>query len=137
MKTPCELVVKTVLPTMRASIARELVQKHGMKQKEAAEILGVTDAAVSQYLSEKRATKRGLRVFRSKEFEDLVKWTAKFIASSPGEVEAMKAMCLCCSSIRAKKLLCTLHEEMAPHLHNCELCLQVKSGTQDSSLRPP
>jgi len=110
-------------------MARELVQKHGMKQKEAARILGVTDAAVSQYLSEKRATKRSLRAFRTKEFDDLVKHAAGIIASSPGEVEAMKAMCLCCSSIRARRLLCALHEEMAPQLRNCEFCLPAKSST--------
>lgn len=108
-------------------MARELVLKHRMKQKEAAKLLGVTDAAVSQYLSEKRATKRDLHAFRSKEFDDLVKRAADVIASSPGEVEAMKAMCLCCSSIRAKGLLCALHEEMAPQLRNCEFCLPTKS----------
>ena len=98
-----------------------------MKQKDAAEILGVTDAAVSQYLSEKRATKRGLHAFRSKEFDSLVKRAAETIASSPGEVEAMGAMCLCCQSIRAKRLLCALHEEIAPQLRNCEFCLATKS----------
>ncbi len=124
MKTPCELVVRTVLPTVRASIARELVKEHGMKQKEAARILGITDAAVSQYLSDKRAVKRGLHAFRSKQFDELVKQAARVIASSPGEVETMRAMCLCCSSIRASRLLCPLHEEIAPQLRNCKYCLE-------------
>jgi uncharacterized protein len=49
----CEVVVWYVLPVLRCEIAKELV-KQGRSQREVARILGVTDAAVSQYLKEKR-----------------------------------------------------------------------------------
>jgi len=54
MHTPQEIDVWYVLPALRREIALALVGK-GLKQREIAEKLGVTEAAVSQYLKNKRA----------------------------------------------------------------------------------
>jgi len=54
MKPPCEMIVKQVLPVFRAMVAENLVNKHGLTQTEAASKLGITQAAISQYLREKR-----------------------------------------------------------------------------------
>jgi predicted transcriptional regulator len=123
MKVPCELIVRVVLPTIRASMAMELVEKHGLSQKEAAEILGITTAAVSQYLSRKRATSRDREVFKSEEFDEAVRRAAEAIALGPGEVEAMREICRCCRKMREEGLLCGLHEEMSQGLDGCEFCL--------------
>lgn len=50
----CDAMVRTLLPQMRAEMVSRLVQKQGLSQSEAAKRLGVTRAAVSQYLSRKR-----------------------------------------------------------------------------------
>ncbi|MFH1056663.1 MAG: helix-turn-helix domain-containing protein [Candidatus Micrarchaeota archaeon] len=47
---PCEEVVKKYLPAMRAVIAKKLY-KNGLTQQEIAKALGLTQAAVSKYLS--------------------------------------------------------------------------------------
>ena len=49
MIVPCEIAVKSVIPAVKALIAKELVEKRGLKQDEAAEILGVSQSAVSKY----------------------------------------------------------------------------------------
>ncbi|MBR5999165.1 MAG: transcriptional regulator, partial [Candidatus Methanomethylophilaceae archaeon] len=54
MKIPCEIVVWYLLPTIRKGMARELVANHGYTQSKVARTFGVTDAAVSQYLRNKR-----------------------------------------------------------------------------------
>jgi predicted transcriptional regulator len=53
MKSPCEVIVWDVLPSIRAAIAEELV-KRGLSQKEVSRLLGITPPAVSQYVSKKR-----------------------------------------------------------------------------------
>jgi len=53
MKSPCEMVVWDVLPSIRAAVAEELV-KRGLAQKEVSKLLGITPPAVSQYVSKKR-----------------------------------------------------------------------------------
>ena len=52
-KSPCEMVVWDVLPSIRAAIAVELV-KRDLPQKEISKLLGITPPAVSQYVSKKR-----------------------------------------------------------------------------------
>jgi predicted transcriptional regulator len=57
MDPQCEIVGKYVLPIFRAMLAKELVQKFNLSQTETAKKLGTTQAAISQYLSSKRAFK--------------------------------------------------------------------------------
>jgi len=56
MVLPCEIAAKKV-SLIKAKLARELL-KRGLSQKEIAKELDVTEAAVSQYLSGKRAKKQ-------------------------------------------------------------------------------
>jgi len=53
-KVPCEIITWYILPAIRRELAAVMINKYGMYQKDAAKFLGVTDAAVSQYLSRKR-----------------------------------------------------------------------------------
>jgi len=57
MDPQCEIIGKYVLPIFRSMLAKDLVQKYHLSQTEAAKKLGTTQAAVSQYLSSKRAYK--------------------------------------------------------------------------------
>ena len=57
MDPQCEIIGKYVLPIFRSMLAKELVQKHHLSQTETAKKLGTTQAAISQYLSSKRAYK--------------------------------------------------------------------------------
>jgi uncharacterized protein len=57
MDPQCEIIGKYVLPIFRSLLAKELVQKYHLSQTAAAQKLGTTQAAVSQYLSSKRAYK--------------------------------------------------------------------------------
>jgi len=50
----CDTMVRNVLPPMRAEMVFRLVQREGLSQSDAAKRLGVTRAAVSQYMSRKR-----------------------------------------------------------------------------------
>jgi predicted transcriptional regulator len=57
MDPQCEIIGKYVLPIFRSMLAKELVQKYHLSQTETAKKLGTTQAAISQYLSSKRAYK--------------------------------------------------------------------------------
>ncbi len=56
-KAPCEIAVKYVWPAFRNLVARRLVVEYNLSQVEVAKLLGVTQAAVSYYLSGKRGNK--------------------------------------------------------------------------------
>ena len=55
MKLPCEIVVWYVIPVVKSELARAMVKK-GMTQKSVSEVIGVTQAAISQYMSRKRGS---------------------------------------------------------------------------------
>ena len=51
---PCEKIIWYGIPVIRREIAFCLINNFGLSQKEAAEKLGLTPSAVSQYISKKR-----------------------------------------------------------------------------------
>lgn len=53
----CEVVGRFVLPIFRSLVAKELIEKYNFTQVEAAEKLGTTQAAISQYIHSKRGFK--------------------------------------------------------------------------------
>lgn len=53
MRPRCEIIVQYILPAIRAEMAIEM-QKQGISQTNIAKVLGVTPAAVNQYLKSKR-----------------------------------------------------------------------------------
>ena len=58
MSASCEAFARHILPLYRSFVAKELVEKYGYTQVEAAKKLGTTQAAISQYLTSKRGIKR-------------------------------------------------------------------------------
>ena len=51
---PCENIIWYGIPVVRREIAFCLINQFGLSQKEAANKLGITPSAVSQYISKKR-----------------------------------------------------------------------------------
>lgn len=50
MLLPSEIESKSLIPAVRAIIAKKLSQEHSLKEEEIAKMLGVTQAAVSHYV---------------------------------------------------------------------------------------
>jgi uncharacterized protein len=95
MKVPCEHAIWYILPQIRADIAKRLV-KGGMNQKEAAEKLGVTAAAVSQYLNSKRAA----TARQDKEYIKAIEDAVERIREGGSETTISKTLCDCCNACR-------------------------------------
>ncbi len=62
MNPRCEAIGKYVVPLFRSMVAKELINTYNLTQTEAAQRLGTTQAAISQYINSKRASK-GLEQF--------------------------------------------------------------------------
>lgn len=56
VRPPCEAVANRALPTIRAVLVQDLVERYGLSQVQVAEKLGITQPAVSQYLSSSRGS---------------------------------------------------------------------------------
>ena len=76
---PQEIEVWYIIPAIRKELARLLTREYELSFEKAGEILGVSKAAVSQYLSNKRANKVKLSVGVKKE----VAKSAKILSENP------------------------------------------------------
>ena len=76
---PQEIEVWYIIPAVRKELARLLTKEHGLSYEKAGAALGVSKAAVSQYLSNKRANKIKLTPEVKKE----VAKSAKVISENP------------------------------------------------------
>ena len=119
MKPLCEIVVKEVLPGLRASLANKLLQK-GLTQTEVAKILGVTQGAVSQYMRSIRG--RQSLLIKEKEIDNKINELANSIINSPDQAKIMIEFCNICKLMRKKKMLCSRHKEMFPFISDCSIC---------------
>lgn len=117
MKPPCELIVWYVLPTIRAELAKELI-KLGLSQKEVSEKLGITQAAVSQYVKDKRG--KGIPV--NKQIRNSIKKLAIDIAEGDSRKDIIPGLCMICSIVKSSGSLCDLHKEEDSNLEGCDVC---------------
>jgi len=125
MKPPCEVVVKELLPLIRALVAKEL-KARSLSQAKIADLIGVTQPAVSGYLK-LRADKEPLY---SEEIVALSKWLASGLASgSLPSSEAVKEICTLCTNLKCQGSICATHKKKAPSLQRegCDICLQLYS----------
>ncbi len=59
---PQEVEAWYIIPALRRELSKALIKKHGLSYDKVGRLLGITKAAVSQYLSNKRASKVKLHV---------------------------------------------------------------------------
>lgn len=70
---PQEIEVWYIIPAIRKELAKIFIKKYKLTQEKAAKILGVSKAAVCQYMSRKRADKIKFPPRIKKEFEESAK----------------------------------------------------------------
>ena len=112
--TPQEIESWYIIPAIRRDFVKLLVKK-GLSQKEAARKLGLTDAAVSQYMSDKRGTD--------------VKFSRKIMSEIARSVDAlldgsnaMKELQRICNLARKERVVCRLSIGMGCKPKNCREC---------------
>jgi predicted transcriptional regulator len=122
---PCEIGVKTVLPAIRALIARIITEKHEIKEKQTAEILGLSQSAISRY--KKRNRGNAITIENVPEVQVLLDQLVNLLIYKPHhKTEATKLFCQTCKMIREKGLVCQLCKEQKreTEAENCAFCLQ-------------
>lgn len=103
-RTTCEYMMWSGLPVIRKGIAESMINDFGLSQKETAEKLGVTPAAVCQYVSKKRGR---IDISDQLVLEEM-KVSAKAIISNGGE-SVISETCRICKILRSSgefSLLC-------------------------------
>jgi len=123
---PCEVGVQTVLPAIRALMARTIVEKHGMKEKQVAKLLGLSQSAISRYTTKDRGNTIILE--NVPEVQTLIdKMITLLLHGKPNQTtEILELLCQTCKVIREKGLMCELCQKKTRE-NIAELCAFCRS----------
>ena len=116
---PQEIEVRYILPAIRRELARIFIKEHKLNQKDAAKLLGLTEAAISQYQHSKRATEV---VFSEDIIDEIRKSAAKVLSGKNSKQKMMGEMYRISSLTKVRKVLCELHRSQSKELSACNVC---------------
>jgi len=135
MTLPCEVAVKSVIPAIRSAIARELTKFYGLKQQDVAELLGITQTAVSKYTRFYRGTV--IEVQRIEEANVILKETVSMLANGQiNKYELTEKLCIICGVVREKGVMCELCSLSDPTIDNSKCIVCCPNGNK-SHMNPP
>lgn len=96
----CEKVVWNILPAIRKEISKILIENKGYTRKKVADTLGVTEAAVSRYLSKKRGK---LEITDKDLLKEIQKSTNRIIKGDDSTV--IVEICRICTLLNSSKII--------------------------------
>ncbi len=115
-----EIVIQDILPAVRALVAKELTAKYKLTQQQAAEKLGVTQAAVSQYSRELRGWRVKL-LSQDEKISAEVKALAGIVRQAGlNSQQALEQLSAICKLVRDKYFVTNPLKEIYPGLELCK-----------------
>jgi uncharacterized protein len=114
---PQEVEVFYILPAIRKELSIVL-KAQGRNQKEIAKMLGVTEAAVSQYLNAKRATD----VSFPHELKEQIRAAAAKITDPTTMITQVQTIL---ATAKQDRFICKMHEQVTNDIpRGCDLCFK-------------
>jgi predicted transcriptional regulator len=140
LKPPCFIVTRYILPAVNARIAMELTEKYGMKRSDVAEKMGITPAAVTLYLNQKRGNAAIKLINSSEEAVKLIAKIADYLANSKFSTNdgILSDICEVCQIIRVSGLIRKMRKDITPCVKgeaNAQEDRIKESGIQEKSAR--
>jgi predicted fused transcriptional regulator/phosphomethylpyrimidine kinase/predicted transcriptional regulator len=134
LNPPCEITVRTLLPALRIMVARQLAENHGWTQTKIAKKLGVTQAAVSGYLTQD--VDIVTPPFSREELGIIAKsLTSEMVMKKLNHADLINNVCEICLSLRRGGAICSAHRLKVPELEEekCTICMQLHMSLSDIS----
>ena len=100
MKTPCEIIVWSIVPFIKKEFAKNIVNEFGFNQRETSKILGTTEATISRYIS----GKRGALEITDKEILKEIHNSAERIIKENG-LTIIEETCRICRLLKSRELV--------------------------------
>jgi uncharacterized protein len=134
MLLPSEIESKLLIPAVRAILSNDLVIEKGLKEEEVARMLGITQAAVSNYLRGTRGDNELISKLKSlteimsmiKEISDDLSTNRAYTAKTLSKFIAL------CNYMRYSLIICDAHHSLERNIDEkvCEQCKVILTGTQ-------
>jgi len=122
MLLPSEIESKLTIPVLRAMVAKKLIYEHGFTQEETAKALGVTQAAISNYM---RGVRGGMINWEaSPEIGNRIGEIVDLIINNAPQSHVARKFNELLEDIRRRRILCDVHKKIEPDIdiESCHVC---------------
>ena len=126
MLLPAEIESKTLIPALRAILAKNLAEKHEVREDEISKMLGVTQAAISNYIRGTRGDPELIKKLAAeKQVSEMIDEIATDLSSdmaySPSSLSKFIGLC---NYIKTSLLICDIHRNLESDIDEaiCKEC---------------
>jgi len=126
MLLPSEIEAKSLIPAVRAMLAKKMIREYSLKEEDVAKVLGITQAAVSNYV---RGTRGDIELISKLEsvrevmrmIDDIAKDLSTNKAYTPSTLAKFVGLC---NYMRYTLLICDVHHSIESNIDEtiCEQC---------------
>jgi predicted transcriptional regulator len=126
MLLPSEIEAKSLIPAVRAILAKKLIKEYSLKEEDAAKVLGITQAAVSNYV---RGTRGDIELISKLEsvreimrmIDDIGKDLSTNKAYTPSTLAKFIGLC---NYMRYTLIICDVHHSIESNIDEqiCDQC---------------
>ena len=126
MLLPAEIESKSLIPALRAILAKDLARIHNIREDEISQMLGVTQAAVSNYIRGIRGDPKLIEKLRQeKQVADMLNEISNSLASDKAYTPSSLSKFIgLCNFIKSSLLICDIHHNLESNIDDkvCKEC---------------
>ena len=126
MLLPSEIEAKSLIPAVRAILAKKLIKEYSLKEEDIASFLGITQAAVSNYVRGTRGDTELISKLESvrevmRMIDDIAKDLSTNKAYTPSTLAEFMGLC---NYMRHTLIICEVHHSIESNIDEqiCEQC---------------
>ena len=128
MLLPSEIESKSLIPALRAIIAKKLADEHKIREDQISKMLGVTQAAISNYIRGTRGDPELIKkLLAEKQVSEIVTEIANNLASDKSYTPSTLAKFIgLCNYIKSSLLICDIHHNLEADIDEA-ICKECES----------
>ncbi|TLX91667.1 MAG: helix-turn-helix domain-containing protein [Thaumarchaeota archaeon] len=134
MLLPSEIESKLLIPAVRAILSKELVSEKGLKEEEVARLLGITQAAVSNYLRGTRGDNELIsKLILQYEIMGMIKEISDDLSTNRAyTAKTLSKFIALCNYMRYSLIICDAHHSLESNIDEkvCEQCKVILTGAE-------
>jgi predicted transcriptional regulator len=126
MLLPAEIESKTLIPALRAILAKKLAEDHNIREDEISKMLGVTQAAISNYIRGTRGDPSLIaKLLAEKQVSALIDELTDHLSSDKAYTPSSLSKFIgLCNYIKSSLLICEIHHNLESNIDEkiCKEC---------------
>ena len=128
MLLPAEIESKSLIPALRAILAKDLANKYNIREDEISKLLGVTQAAVSNYIRGTRGDPKLIeKLLEDKQVAVMINDISDSLSSdkayTPSNLSKFIGLC---NYIKSSLLICDIHHNLESNIDD-EVCKECEN----------